>query len=325
MLHLSSHPPTNNLRFLLLRAALSAVLLIQVACVSGTPPLQPPYLREQGDFFMQAGIESFGQFNLALAEHQFTQAKNFYSRYEDYLGITNALLNLANTQLTAGNYDAANLSILQANIFIQRYQLDQHNIYRDMLLSSIYLATSNQIELEKLFATHSNLFDGDLASLAMLSLLTNRVRYAQLYADDSSSWISVYKKHITKLNDPNLNARLQRFIAWQAYLDNDEESGVQHFSDALEYYRDQANPSALMATHLEWADVSSQKQNSDRAIQQYEKALFLSMSNNHKHNGIRAIIGMQQIVKLTGNPEKLQQMNEWTQQLNALPDITPSR
>ena len=322
MHRLFNQPLINKLLSILPYAGILASTLLQSACVTSSPPIQPPYLREQADFFMQAGITSFNQFNLQLADQQLTQAKNFYSRYEDNAGSTNALLNLAQTNMTAGNFDKAGLNLSQANLLIERYSLELQAIYRDMLLTSLYLSTNSLGDANKIFTNYNAGLTGDLNDITSLNLLINRVRLAQISGKDFTIWLELYKKQVSRQNHADLNARLQRFQAWQAFLDKDAAQGNHLFVSALNYYRELANPAGLMATHLEWAEASSSNTIPDIAIQHYEQALYLAMSNNHVHNGLLALEGLRQIYNSTGMPEKLQQIDEWTQQLKKIPTNT---
>ncbi|MBI3187460.1 MAG: tetratricopeptide repeat protein, partial [Gammaproteobacteria bacterium] len=117
------HPVNNRFHFTL--ATFVALSLLLTGCVTGKASEPQPYLREQGDFFMQAGIESYMQYNYQLADKQFTQAKNFYSRIDDYLGTTHALLNLAQVHLASGNFNSAMEHLKKADLLIKKYNLEQ--------------------------------------------------------------------------------------------------------------------------------------------------------------------------------------------------------
>jgi len=318
MHHLSSQHPVHNL-FRLALAALIAFSSLLSGCVTGNAPKPQPYLREQGDFFMQAGIESYTQYNFALATEQFTQAKNFYSRFDDYLGTTNAFLNLAQVQLASGKFDAAKDNLARADLLIRQHDLKQQAIYRDMLLTTLYLSTENMAEAEKIFAEYDQILRGNLADDATMALLVNRVRMAQLTDQDFSLWVDLLAQQTNKHNNVQLNARLQRFKAWQAFVSTDATLGNQLFAAVLESYRHQANPTGLMSTRLEWAQACSQSNDWPHAAEHYEQALHLAMSNNHVNNGLLALNGLQFVYQQTGQSDKQRQVDEWMKQLKTSP------
>lgn len=271
---------------------------------------------------MQAGIISYAQYNYALATEQFTQAKNFYSRFDDYLGTTHALLNLVQVQLASGKFDVAMSNLNKTDLLIRHHDLTQQAIYRDMLLTTLYLATEKLTDAEKIFSNYDQMLHGNLADDATMTLLVNRVRLAQLSGQEFSLWVNLLAQQTGKHNNAELNARLQRFRAWQAFDATDATLGNQLFGAALDSYRDQANPFGLMATRLEWAQACSKLHDWTHAADHYEQALYLAMSNNQVNNGLLALNGLQFIYQQTGQSDKQQQVDEWMKQLKTSPAST---
>jgi tetratricopeptide (TPR) repeat protein len=318
MPHLSSHHPANNL-FRYTFAALITFSILLSGCVTGKAPETLPYLREQGDFFMQAGIESYTRYNFSLANEQFIQAKNFYSRFDDYLGTTHAILNLAQVHIASGRFHIAMEYLTKADVLIQQHKLEQPAIYHDVLLTNLYLATDRLADAEAVFVSYDHLLRGEIADDTTLALLVNRVRLAQLSSKDFSVWLDLLARQADKHNSAELALRRQRFKAWQAFHAGDSGMGNQLFSAALDSYRKQANPSGLMSTQLEWAQSCEKNSNWTLATEHYQQALYLAMANNHSHNGLRALEGLRSVYQQTKALDKLPQIDEWEKQLKSIP------
>ena len=306
--------------------ALLATMLIGLlaGCVTGNTEKPLPYLREQGDFFMQSGIVSYSNYNFALATDQFNLALVFYSRFDDYTGTTNALLNLGKTNLARGLYDAAMQNLEKADRLIALHPLQQQAIYRDMLLTNLYITTDRLAAAETIFTRYDLALHGELADDVWLALLINRVQLAQLSGKEFSTWRAVLAQQPNKTTT-DLSARLDRFNAWQAYLDNDPVKGEQLFNTAIELYRSHANPTGLMSTQLEWANAYSTIKKWPETSRHYEQALFLAMANNHFNNGVLALDGLRRTYQQSGQPEKLQQVDEWMKQLKSIPQESKAR
>lgn len=303
----------------MLVASLFASIIMQAACVTGSTPTKPAYLREQGDFFMQAGITSFNQYNLMLATQQFSQAKAFYSRYEDHIGITNSLLNLAQTNIASGDFDDATAHLDSARLLIERYQLAQQALVHAALLSSLQLSTGNLITAKiTLNQFDTELHNADI-NADLLALLINRTRLAQLSVEDFSIWMALLNRYYTNHSSDALQARVQRFQGWQAMQKNDSQTGGQLFSAALNYYRAAANPNGLMSTHLEWADACSSLNLYEPAAQHYELALYTAIANHHIPNGMLALDGLRKLYSRTNETDKMRQVDDWALQLKSLP------
>ncbi|MDQ1362957.1 MAG: Tetratricopeptide repeat protein [Pseudomonadota bacterium] len=299
-------------------AALVAVATLLTGCVSGSASRPLPYLREQGDFFMQAGIESYNQYNFALANEQFTHAKNFYGRFDDYLGATHALLNLVQTNLAWGKPDEAASNLARADQLIQQHKLQSQAIYRDLLLSTLYLEANQSANAEKILTVHDLLMRSNTPDDTAMALLVNRVRLAQITDQDFTQWLNLFAQQNSKHNNAELAARLQRFNAWQAFLNNDSAQGNQFFETALNSYRERADPPGLMSTRLEWAQASARTNDWPQAVTHYEQALHLAMANNHVPNGLRALEGLRAAYPQAGQQQKLPQVDEWMNQLEKL-------
>lgn len=297
---------------------LIALAILLSGCVSGNAPKPQPYLRDQADYFMQAGITSYTQYNFTLAADQFNQAKKFYGRFDDYIGTTHALLNLAQVNLAQGRFDAAEKSLLDASRLIEQSGLKNQAAYRDLLLTTLYLHTDKLAEASRILDNYQQTLSGSLLDETSLSLLVNRVRLAQLTNQDFSVWLSLLLKQSDNLNSPDLTPRILRFQATQAYSNHMTEEGAKLFGNAISNYRAQANPSGLMATQLEWAQTCLQDNNPAQAADHYEQALHLALSNSHVTNGLQALKGLQQIYQQTGQSEKLARIDEWTRQLESL-------
>lgn len=318
MRHLFNQHQANNLfRFTL--ATLIGCCVLLSGCVTGKAKEPLPYLREQGDFFMQAGIESYTRYNFSLANEQFIQAKNFYSRFDDYLGTTHALLNLAQVQIASGRFNIAKEYLTKADVLIQQHKLEQPAIYHDVLLTNLYLATDKLADAEAVFIKYDSLLRGNIADDTTLALLVNRVRLAQLSDKDFSKWLDLLTQQTTRLSNAEYATRLQRFNAWQAFLVNDSLLGNQLFGTAMDTYRGQANPTGLMSTQLEWAHACSKASDWTHAIEHYEQALYLAMANKHSHNGLRALEGLRSVYQQTKALDKLPQIDEWEKQLKSIP------
>lgn len=317
MRHLYSQHPANNYLRLTLAALITCSVFLS-GCVTGKAPEPLPYLREQGDFFMQAGIVSYQQYNFRLASEQFIQAKNFYNRFDDYPGTTHALLNLAQVQIASGKFEVATEYLSQADLLIRKHNLQQAAIYHDMLLTNLYLATDKLAAAESVFTTHDQLFRGDITDDTTLALLVNRVRLAQLSDQDFSIWLDLLTQQTARHGNADIMARLQRFNAWQAFLVGNSQPGNQLFGTAVESYRAQANPVGLMATQLEWAQACAKSDDWAGAAAHYDQALYLAMANKHSHHGLRALQGLRSVYQQTRALDKLPQIDEWEKQLKSI-------
>lgn len=318
MHHSYNLQPANNLLRLFGWVLITLGTLLS-GCVTGkaTDPL--PYLREQGDFFMQAGIDNYRKYNFKLAIEQFNQARKFYSRFDDYLGTTHAWLNLAQVHISSGEYDAAREPLSKANILIRQHNLQQPAIYHDMLLTGLYLATDQFDEAEKIFNSHQQILQNQITDEATLALLVNRTRLAQVTDRDFIFWLELLAQQATQDGHVEFITRVQRFRAWQAILDHNTQLGNQLFATAVEFYRQQANPIGLMSTQLEWAQVSRKINDWNLAVTHYEQTLYLAMANRHSYSGLRALEGLRSVYQQTHALDKLPQIIEWEKQLRSIP------
>jgi hypothetical protein len=291
-------------------------MLTLTGCV-GEAPKPQPYLREQGDFYMQEGVKSTAQYNFALAARHFEFARDFYARYDDQAATTRALLNLAQVHILSGQYDAAASSLGKASALIEHNNLSILGTHYNVLLSSLYLASAKLDQADALFSNLDASLRAGSHDDTSLVLLANRVRLAQLRNAQADEWLNLFAQRIN--NNAALTARLQRFQAWQAYQQNNAARGTELFTSALNTYRTLADAVAVMHTRQEWADAAAAQGEWNTAIEQNEKLLSLAMANHHLELGLRAIEALKLAYSKTGQTDKLPPLEQWKTELKALP------
>ncbi len=263
---------------------------------------------------MQAGIENYQRYHYAAALSQFDKAREIYARYNDYKGVLNAELNLCKVQIAAGQYDAALQRLTQLDFLVEHNQSQQQTVYRDIMLSSVYLLKNNYDAAARVLQQYDepmlkNAFED---KSLMAALLINRVRLAEVLNQDFNEWLTRYEQLVTTTHtDIDYKLRLYRFKAKRLHNVGNVAESDRYYTQALDGYRYMAEPVGVMSTLLEWAHAYVERGEWPSAQEKFHRAFELGLINRNERMVEQALYGMSRVYTETGQDQNKALVNDW--------------
>ena len=296
-----------------LKVMLFTFLMGLSACAVQTEQVKKPYLQGSAEQFMQAGIENYNRYHYAAALNQFTNAREIYSRYDDSIGIANAELNLCRVQMAVGQYDEVLQRLDELSVILERNQLRQQLVYRDIILTSVYLLKNDfDSAMQVLKAYDERLVNNGIDDKPLMAgLLINRVRLADAINEEFDLWLMRFEQFVATNNSSDSKLRLYRFKASQMQnADNASESN-RYYSQALDGYRQMADPTGVMSTLLEWAHAYVERSEWLPAQEKYQRALEAGLINRNQRIVEQSLRGLSRVYIETAQHEDGALINNW--------------
>jgi len=226
-----------------------------ISCASSHDKPDPYWLKLANEYSAN-GVSLYERQRYKASSVEFMRAYNAYQRFDYVKGTSQSLLNLAKVEIAQRNYVQANTYLHKLDLLILDNNFTNLSVHVDIMRSSIAINENNlKLALEiigKYIPVNGNnqlQLDNEL----YMALLTNRLRLAFMKKQDIDNWINTYSNHAGE--DSLYQARLYRFKGQQAGFLSDVKNINLFFSNALEVYRSEANPGAVLLTHKEWAEA----------------------------------------------------------------------
>lgn len=259
------------------------LMLILTACVSAPDKKENPYLLERAESYMASGVEYYQHYEYLSARAQFTKALYEYQGFNYVAGIARCRLNLAKLAIALGEYDEADKNLKLARQIIDDNKLSELTILADIMSSSMAIQLKNYASalayLEPYLSDMNAVKNRDAA--IYIAVILNRVRVAFGLGDEQKKWMDRFYQAIDK-NDPGYRARWLRFQAELASLNNEYADSERWLMQALELYRQQANPKGVSSALQALGAIKLKKQDWHGAADDYENALLASFKIKDK-------------------------------------------
>lgn len=255
-----------------------------LAACSGVSDTRPEVIRKS-ERYLEQGVEAYGNSDYVAATDFFTRALAHYRSIDDLNGILFSHINLAETALSAGAYDAVRQQLSDADRVVRTLGETGYQPRLALLWAQSYWRDGEE---ERALAALSSLlprFSGEQVqqSVATLELTATMLRtsiaFASLEKDAEGAglWLRRLESAFARSSDtsPRHLARLARFQGqWLMHRGELEQAGGL-FQRALDIYRPAAARPAIAATLSESARLAIRMQQWEQAEDRLLRALFI--------------------------------------------------
>lgn len=268
------------------------VALTLSACVI-QPDLRPnPYLKSEQ--FMQQGLQAYEQNNFSDAQRKFSAALELYRSFDNDNGIALSQANLAETALAIDDFVQAELYLNQLK---KRSTYHSLNVLlkRKLILLDVKLHFEQQnyhAALAALQPLIAELNAQKIVDNTQMNVLAMQARLEVLISPLTPSvGLVQFETALTQISlpSPHYQALLKRTLALIALKQGHYQKAIILLTEALTYYKEQANRRAIAACLEELATIEF-AQSHTRVAQEYlQKALLIWkwLKNDYKSNQIQ--------------------------------------
>lgn len=287
------------------------VFVFVAASCSSTPEKPRPFWLQTADGFVAKGILFYERQQYEKSIDEFTNALNTYQRFDYVEGLANSYLNLAKSEIAQNNIPRARAYLDDLKIIIDENAFSSMSLRLDIMQASIAINTDKASDAISIMGKYigesgENKLSADAG--VYMALLTNRVRAAFKINRDSNKWLGIYAAKVN--NSPARQARLLRFKGEFAGLESNEVMINQSFSSALDLYREQANPKAVLLTLKEWGDALMMNNKLADAAKRFEAVYKVALSSENKVEMNYALVSLLRIYKDLGDNVNHQRVNQ---------------
>lgn len=287
-----------------------ACTLLSAGCVS-SPGEKPPEAIAAANSALSNGVSHYEKNNYALATSYFNQALREFRSIDHQYGIASSCLNLSKTHLSLGDTDTAAAYLKQAQTIIEREPLTALQPHARIIAASIAIEHNQLTQAKEMLAP---LLTADSNNEFTLAALQNRTRIAHAEISDSKDeaahWTHIFEQKIKSGAGNQIHqARLARF---KAALSDDIETQNQHFTAALNIYRQQTHRPGIAATLQEWADALIAQNQTEAANDKLLRALYIRQTLQDRNNSLKTLNSLARFTRdsrIQTWTEKLQDRN----------------
>ncbi len=293
--------------------------LLLSAC-SGISDQRPEPLRDS-EYFLEHGVSAFENSDYVAASDFLRKALAHYRSIDNTAGILLSRINLAETALAAGNFDAAAENIEAAEKISHHGPFTEYLPRLTLLRAQVTWREQQTEEAIRLLQALLPTFDEEQNSktkptLLLLGAVTLRTDIAFMQSAQSSSnndaelWLRRLSRMLpaTPDNSQLHYARLLRFEAQQAYRNNDSKAALEKLELALFYYREAASRPAIAATLTEIGELLVKEQQWDAAEERLQRALYIRLWILDRIGARKVMRALQSLYLATNNPVKAENM-----------------
>ena len=281
---------------------LTALLL--GGCVS--PPERRPDAVLQGQRFLELGVHAYRNDDYANAAAHFTKALAHYQGLDDRVGILRSRINLAETAIAIGNYDAA---VRHLDVATELAQADHRtDALRRIALLRSTLALKRG-EYDAAVVALQPLMEGDDAIAR--NALANRVSVALARHDtDVLQWVDRFAR-VVRQDDVLLTAKLLRFRAELQLDAGDFAASDKLLEEALAHYKSIPNRTGIAATLEQWGELLMQQRQWDAAEDKLQRALDVRLWLLDRADSAADLRRLAAINGSAGRSEKAEALRRW--------------
>lgn len=266
------------------------LLLLFLSVISGCSTIsdERPGPVRKSEYYLEHGVSAFEESRFIDAADFFRKALAHYRSIDDSTGILLSRINIAETALALGNFKLANAEIRQAKK-IDKAVLTREYLDRLALLQAqVHWRAGNRKESLGLLEIMLPQFDIDHKAVgktnaSTVGAVTLRTDIAMTTANSDKvtaiTWLTRLSKLISNIKNehPLHKARLLRFEAKLAQLQQNDSKALNQLKQALVLYRDAAIRPAIAATLSEQGDVYMQMGDWNAAINSFERASYIRL------------------------------------------------
>jgi tetratricopeptide (TPR) repeat protein len=275
-----------------------ALSLSLSACVT-TPDLRPElYLKSEQ--MMQQGLQAYEQDNFTEAQQKFSQALELYQSFDNDKGIALSLLNLIETALGVSDFKQAQVYLKQVKSYALATDLKRKVILLEVKLAfeqeNYPLALANLKPLLGELEGQKNLGDAQLNLLAMqarLEVLNSSLTQSAALAKFETALAQ------NEAKSPYYQALLQRILAVIALKRRDYLSATTLLTQALTYYKEQANRRSIAACLEDLAEIEIAQRHQPAAQNYLQRALVIRQWLKNKYKSDKIVKQLQLITDVT--------------------------
>lgn len=295
---------TKNINHVLL-----TLLIILISACSSTPEKPKPYWLQTANNFIGKGVQLYNQQQYSASAVEFARALNTYQRFDYVKGMADSYLNLAKSEIAQNNILRAQAYIHPLKELIEDNHFKSMSVHVDIMHSSIAINLTEYNQAVNILTKHldnNGEKKANLAESAYMALLINRVKIAIITNVDASKWVAVYEAK--KTSKYFYRARLLRFKGEIANRSNKIDMLNQYFSAALDLYRNQANPKAVLSTLKEWGVALKNNKEFKDAAKRFESVYTVSKSSANELEASKALDILLSIYKSLNNDKSVEKI-----------------
>ena len=299
-------------------------ILLSLAACSGVSDNRPEPTRKS-EYFLEHGVSAFKNSDFVAATDFLNKALAHYRSIDDTTGILLTHINLAETALAAGNFDAAiknisaaekisnttngrdflqRLTLLRAQVHWRKHQADESiKLLQGILPTFDKEQRSKKTNLLSLGAT-------TLRTDIAFSNNDENLQEARLWLRRLSLMLPETEGH-TELH----KARLLRFEAQLAYHENSPQDALDKLEQALQLYREAAARPAIAATLAESGQLHMKMQHWQQAEDRFQRALYIRLWIMDRIGSAELLEQLQTVYQKLGDEERYQQIKKEVERL----------
>lgn len=310
----------NNLPLILLP------ILLSLGACSGVSDDRPEPTRKS-EYFLEHGVSAFKDSDFVSATNFLDKALAHYRSIDDTTGVLLTHINLAETALAAGNFDAALKNINAAEkISNMNEQLDYQQRLT-LLRAQVHWRKQQTDESLKLLQGILPTFDNEQHSenptnLFALGATTLRTDIAFASDDENMQEARLWLHRLTimlpdtKGHTELHQARLLRFESKIAFHDNSPQEALDKLEQALKLYRDAAARPALAATLAESGQLFMQMQRWQQAEDRFQRALYIRLWIMDRIGSAELLKQLKTVYRKLGKEKRYNEIEQQVKQLN---------
>lgn len=285
-------------------------MAVSILACSSAPEKSKPYWLQVANGFADKGIVFYQQQKYAASTVEFNRALNAYQRFDYVEGLAESYLNLAKSEIAQSNISNAKDYLRQLKALVEENNFTSMAVHLDIMQSSIAInmgESGRVIEILDKYLGSVGENKMNVAENIYMALLTNRVKVSILSASDSEKWVNIYEAKVVK-ND-FYRARLLRFKGQLAGKLNKVNVVNKKFSQALNLYREQANPKSVLSTLKEWGAALNDNKKFEGAIKRFEAAYKVAESSTNEFETRNVLNSLLKVYKNIGDEKNIQRIN----------------
>jgi tetratricopeptide (TPR) repeat protein len=274
------------------KLAIVALGLCLSACAK-EPDMRPdPYIKSEA--LLQQGIIAYEQDNFSEATQKFSRALVLYQSFDNHHGIALTRLNLVETALASSDFANAQLYLQQLKQQAANSDLEA-NLKRKIIFLEVKLLSEQQqyqaalATLQPLLAESAKQQKPDAEQLNLLAM---QAKLEVLIAPSvQSQGLTKFEAALKQLEpqSPHYQTLLNRILATIALKRADYQTAISLLTQALDYYKTQAQRRSTASCLEELADVETARKNKPAAQDYLQRALVIRewLKNDFKSQKIR--------------------------------------
>lgn len=293
------------------------LLLLQTAC-SGVSDNRPEPVR-QSEYYLEHGVSAFENSDYVAATDFLRKALAHYRSIDDTTGILLSRINLAETALAAGNFDAAVTHIEAAEQLSNRAGYRAFRPRLTLLRAQVHWRQQEGQAALQLLQTLLPEFDAEQRSkersdLLVLGATTLRTAIAFAHEEESQQEARLWLRRLslmlpaTEGRTELHRARLLRFEAELAYRGGDTERALDNLDEALQLYREAAARPAIAATLTELGRLLMKLGEWQQAEERLQDALYIRLWIMDRPGTLEVLERLQTVYQQLGDEERYLQV-----------------